>query len=400
MPYTDPRFRAYLHYGWLLAWTTRGYTRRKMAPKYPSLNDIAYAICVVSPPVTLFLTHSERIYNPIHNTQARDLLTNSSIMDGGQLEPAKKSIQCEENRLRNTNMPSKEDFMCDVENSEGAQTLYSDVIAVFSNVPWLEPGMAPQRFEGMTEEEQELCDGARARTVAAVARAATGRQQVAAAAAAAAAARRTALAARSSPSSSGIAPSGTASPARDEHWELCRNAKLEARRLREFMANQKLFPPRLDFEKEALKVAMSCHHASENLIKAEERGEKTAVRERLMVKLHQAIEALRAAEEKLRAELVVRRAAALSRRSAAERLAAAAPENGQERERGDGEEGEGGDGEEGERGNGEEGNGEEGERREGEEDDDYNGGQYDFQDDDPDGSQVSKDDIMATQQGL
>ena len=319
-------------------------------------------------------------------------------MDGGQLEPAKKSIQCEENRLRNTNMPSKEDLMCDVENSEGAQTLYSDVIAVFSNVPWLEPGMAPQRFEGMTEEEQELCDGARARTVAAVARAATGRQQVAAAAAAAAAARRTALAARSSTSSSGIAPSGTASPAREEHWELCRNAKLQTRRLREFMANQKLFPPRLDFEKEALKVAMSCHQASENLIKAEERGEKTAVRERLMVKLHQAIEALRAAEEKLRAELVVRRAAALSRRSAAERLAAAAPENGQERERGDGEEGEGGDGEEGERGNGEEGNGEEGERREGEEDDDY--GQYDFQDDDPDGSQVSKDDIMATQQGL
>jgi hypothetical protein len=287
--------------------------------------------------------------------------------------------------------------MCDVENSEGAQTLYSDVIAVFSNVPWLEPGKAPQRFEGMTEEEQELCDGARAHTVAAVARAATGRQQVAAAAAAAAA-RKTALAARSSPSSSRIAPSGTPSPARDDHWDLCRNAKLEARRLREFMANQKCVPPRLDVEKEALKVAMSCHHASESLIKAEERGEKTVVRERLMVKLHQSIEKLRAAEEKLKAELTVRRAAA--RRSAAERLAAAAPENGQERERGDGEEGEGGDGEEGERGNGEEGNGEEGERRECEEDDDFNGGQYDFQDDDPDGSQVSKDDIMATQQGL
>ena len=50
MPYTDPRFRAYLHYGWIMAWNTRGFTRRKLAPKHPSLNDIAYAICVVSEP--------------------------------------------------------------------------------------------------------------------------------------------------------------------------------------------------------------------------------------------------------------------------------------------------------------------------------------------------------------
>ena len=60
MPYTDPRFRAYLHYGWILAWNTRGFTRRKLAPKHPSLNDIAYAICLVSPPTLIlyaFLMH-------------------------------------------------------------------------------------------------------------------------------------------------------------------------------------------------------------------------------------------------------------------------------------------------------------------------------------------------------
>ena len=49
MPFTDPRFRAYLHYGWTLAWSSRGFTRRRLAPKSPSENDIAYAICVVSP---------------------------------------------------------------------------------------------------------------------------------------------------------------------------------------------------------------------------------------------------------------------------------------------------------------------------------------------------------------
>ena len=93
------------------------------------------------------------------------------------------------------------------------------------------------------------------------------------------------------------------------------------------MANQKCVPPKFNAEKEAMKVAIACDHASRNLLKAEERGEKPVVRQRLMVKFHEAMEALRAAEERWRAELVARRAAA--RRSAAERLAAAAPEKGQ-----------------------------------------------------------------------
>ena len=45
----------------------------------------------------------------------------------------------------------------------------------------------------------------------------------------------------------------------------------------------------------------------------------------------------------------------------------------------------------GERGDGELGEGS---------DNDFNGGQYEFQDEEPDGSQISKDDIMTTQQGV
>jgi len=328
-------------------------------------------------------------------------------MDGGQLEPAKKSVMCEENRLRNTHMPSKEDFMCGVEDSEGAQDLYANIISVFTNVPWLEPGKAPQRFEGMTSSELELLDGARARTVASVARAATGRQQVAASAAAARSAAEAEAEAEGARLSSPPAPrrsgangrGGMQCVAGSPHQEYARireSAKNDSLRVRQYVAAlNNGGPPFTDAEGAATFIANTVDRAWRDLLKAEVKGETPPVLQRLLAKLLEAKENLRVAEEDLRAQVVRRRARAAGR-ATAESLAAivvgavgGAPKDGAD----DGEHG----ADDGEHGadNGKGAN-------DGESDDDERSlrdGEYPFQENE-DGSQVSNDDIMTAQEGL
>ena len=46
--YTDHRFRQYILMGWTAAWTNRGFARKRRVPIAQSMNEIAFAICLVS----------------------------------------------------------------------------------------------------------------------------------------------------------------------------------------------------------------------------------------------------------------------------------------------------------------------------------------------------------------
>ena len=45
--YTDHRFRQYILMGWTAAWTNRGFARKRRVPIAQSMNEIAFAICLV-----------------------------------------------------------------------------------------------------------------------------------------------------------------------------------------------------------------------------------------------------------------------------------------------------------------------------------------------------------------
>ena len=48
--YMSPTLKLWLASSWAKAWALRGFTRRTTAPPSPSFDDIAFAICVVTPP--------------------------------------------------------------------------------------------------------------------------------------------------------------------------------------------------------------------------------------------------------------------------------------------------------------------------------------------------------------
>ena len=45
--YTDHRFRQYILMGWTAAWANRGFARKRRVPTAQSMNEIAFAICLV-----------------------------------------------------------------------------------------------------------------------------------------------------------------------------------------------------------------------------------------------------------------------------------------------------------------------------------------------------------------